>query len=313
MERLNVASSPVAVNKPSLTYLPVEKRAILFGGFPRRGRAVAETWALESNCWRRLEIAGPPARGAHGAAYDSRRKRVVIFGGSGADGKPLGDTWEFDGRRWEEKKVAGPAARAVMRLAYDAQRSRVVLFGGMGEEGALSDTWEWDGIAWKKVEDNSPAARGEHALVFDSKRKQMILFGGWRAVDGKVARLGDTWLGTGARWKHAASGHGPSERDHHAMAFHEARGVALLFGGSTGEYAGDTWVWDGKKWFQAPDGSAPSPRGGVPAMTYDSHRKRILMYGGWGNDGPLRDLWEWDGTWTQIHEVTPTCAEKAAN
>jgi hypothetical protein len=31
------------------------------------------------------------------------------------------------------------------------------------------------------------------------------------------------------------------------------------------------------------------------------------MYGGWGKDGPLQDLWEWDGRWVKIHDVTPTC------
>jgi hypothetical protein len=37
-------------------------------------------------------------------------------------------------------------------------------------------------------------------------------------------------------------------------------------------------------------------------MAWDPVRKRVLMYGGGGQDGPLADLWEFDHTterWTK--------------
>jgi hypothetical protein len=46
-------------------------------------------------------------------------------------------------------------------------------------------------------------------------------------------------------------------------------------------------------------------------MTYDSHRRAIVMYGGWGSSGPLQDLWEWDGAWTPI--ASSGCLPAASN
>ena len=313
-ERLAIPATPVAVNKPTLTYMASRKFAVLFGGFPRRGRAVGETWILQNNCWRKVEIPGPPARGAHGAAYDERRKRLVIFGGGGGDGKPLGDTWEFDGVKWEQKHAAGPEARVILRLAYDRQRKRVVLVGGSPGAGQnptfFSDTWEWDGKVWRKAE-GGPPARAEHTLAFDTRRKELVTFGGWVPREGKPFRLGDTWRRKGAEWTEASAGGGPPARDHHALAFHESRAVTVLFAGSAGTFLGDTWTWDGKAWTEQSAKGAPSARGGTPAMTYDRHRKKIVMYGGWDSSGPQRDLWEWDGTWTRVQADTVACAVPA--
>ena len=88
------------------------------------------------------------------------------------------------------------------------------------------------------------------------------------------------------------------------MVHHQRRGVTLLFGGFAGTMLGDTWLFDGATWREVRDANGPSPRGGVPAMTYDSDLGKVLMYGGWGDNGALRDLWEWDGAWSPV-EVCP--------
>jgi hypothetical protein len=297
-------STPAAVNKPTLTYLAGRGAAVLFGGYPQRGTPLGETWSLENGCWRQLAVDGPPPRAGHGAAYDAERRRLVVFGGAGADGKPLGDTWEFDGEKWEQRSTSGPRARMLLRLTFDERRKRVLLFGGSDNMTGphFGDVWQWDGTAWARVIESGPPPRFESALAYDTKRDLTVVFGGNRATDRKFAEgsLGDTWVLRGTAWREV-SGSGPTKRDHHAMAFHGARGVALMFGGSSAQgMLGDTWTFDGQRWAQQRDSSGPSARGGVPAMTYDSDRRKVVIYGGWGDAGALRDLWEWDGGWTSV-------------
>lgn len=292
---------PAAVNKPTLTYVASLKASILFGGYPRSGSPLGETWSLKSGRWTHLDIAGPPPRGGHGAAYDASRGRLVVFGGAGAGGAPLADTWEFDGSAWEQKAVHGPSARMLHRMAFDSERGRVVLFGGTasGRQGPhFDETWEWDGAVWTRLDTKGPAPRFESAMAYDSTRNALVVFGGASGA----GKLADTWTLAGGACR-AAAGPGPSKRDHHGMAFHEARGVVVMQGGWSGErMLGDTWLWDGARWTEHAQ-PGPSTRGGVPAMTYDSDRRKVLLYGGWGEDGPLQDLWEWDGEWTAVLTV----------
>jgi hypothetical protein len=151
-------SNPSAVNKPTLTYVPEQRAAVLFGGHTRSGTPLGETWLLKAGCWRQLDVSGPAPRGGHGAAYDTQRRRLVVFGGSGADRKPLGDTWEFDGAKWEQRSASGPPARMLLRMTFDTQRRRVLLFGGTDNMTGphLGDTWQWDGTSWSPITDSGP-------------------------------------------------------------------------------------------------------------------------------------------------------------
>lgn len=294
---------PDAVNKPTLTYFPGLRGAILFGGYSASGVALGETWLLRDGCWRRLEIDGPPPRAGHGAAYDRRRRRLVVFGGAGSDGAPLGDTWEFDGARWVTRGTSGPRARTMLRMTYDERRRRVLLFGGTDNPDGphLADAWRWDGASWTRAPVDGPQ-RFESALVYDARRDAAVVFGGNRAIGRRFGegRLGDTWVLRGDEWSEL-TGSGPVARDHHGMAHHSARGVTLLFGGSGAEgMLGDTWTLEDDRWTLRSDSIGPSARGGVPALTYDSDRRTVVMYGGWGESGALRDVWEWDGRWKAI-------------
>jgi hypothetical protein len=294
---------PSATNKPTLSYVPVLRGAVLFGGFADNG-PVAESWLLRDGCWQPLRLDGPPARAAHAAAYHETQRKLVIFGGLGADNQPLADTWTFDGTQWQQHAGTGPPARALHRMTYDPAGQRVLLFGGRNTATGphFDDTWAWDGERWTAIANGGPPARFESALAFHTGSGAAILFGGNRAVtrDYSAGALGDTWLLRGNRWTEV-SGPTPGVRDHHAMVHHQARDVTLLFGGYHQRMLGDTWLFDGATWKLQPATDGPSPRGGVPAITYDPDREQVLMYGGWGDDGALRDLWAWNGEWTQVH------------
>lgn len=90
------------------------------------------------------------------------------------------------------------------------------------------------------------------------------------------------------------------------MAYDSSRNVLVMFGGFAPLSLGDTWEWNGTDWIErSPTGPLPPPRGGA-AMTFDSVRERVLMFGGYDNTrGELEDFWEWDGqSWTPIERMT---------
>ncbi len=101
----------------------------------------------------------------------------------------------------------------------------------------------------------------------------------------------------------------PSPRYSFALAFDEARGKLVMFGGSNkGQFMNDTWEWDGDKW-ELKSQEGPSPRNS-PAMTYDSKRKTLVLFGGdagnWNSKKYFGDTWEWNGvTWRLLSSEGP--------
>lgn len=168
------ATHPSARIGAAMTYDPVAKRLVLFGGVtqPRTNPTyVSETWTWDGTNWTNVTPATnlPPGRVAPAFAYDPVRQRAVLFGGSGS-GAPVGDTWEWDGTQWTQRmSVVGPAARIGASLTWDAARRRLVLFGG--NNGATfapiiySDTWEWDGTSWQQLPITGPVLAEHRAFT----------------------------------------------------------------------------------------------------------------------------------------------------
>lgn len=122
-------------------------RTVLFGG----GRAVGtvvfnDTWEWDGNDWHRVTSpVSPPARWAHGMAYDQTRQRTILFGGLTGTTEAYGDTWEFDGTTWTQVSAfPSPSARWDLGMGYNSARNTTVLFGGMYNQGGFqwkNDTW----------------------------------------------------------------------------------------------------------------------------------------------------------------------------
>ena len=114
----------------------------------------------------------------------------------------------------------------------------------------------------------------------------------------------------GSHWIHRNAG-GVAMRRGHAMAYDSQRSVTVIFGGDDTEPAGwggvmqDTWEWNGNGLTQAAS-TGPSPRHGH-AMTYDSQRGVVVLFGGTDNSSLLNDTWEWNGNdWTQVSATGPS-------
>jgi hypothetical protein len=238
--------------------------------------------------------------------YDASRGRVVRFGGG------IGDTWEWDGFSWVNRTPVGarPSNRRGHALVYDAARNRVLLFGGTDAQSQvdLGDTWEWDGQAWTNLTPAltlSPSARAYPAFAYDAARARVVLVGGGTA--GVPFSPADTWEWDGKVWANRTPASGNiTTRLGAAAAYDVARSRVVLFGGFNGTtYRQDTWEWDGSTnpgtWTNRTQTAPPAPRI-YHAMTWDSARSRVLVYG--GTSGPdYYELWEWDGstnpgTWT---------------
>lgn len=104
-------------------------------------------------------------------------------------------------------------------------------------------------------------------------------------------------------WTPTLGGVDPGPRIDHAMAYDEARGNVVMFGGSSGAITfGDTWIFQTSTY---PSGWAqqgvagPTPRTGH-TLVYDPLRQVVVMFGGYLIGGSMsNETWEWDGSnWT---------------
>ncbi|MBK8100502.1 MAG: hypothetical protein IPK26_25685 [Planctomycetes bacterium] len=136
-------------------------------------------------------------------------------------------------------------------------------------------------------------------MVYDTRRARMVVFGGSFASE--------TWEYDGLDWSQRTPATPPATRAAAAMAYDEARGVSVLFGGLwLGVVMGDTWEWDGTNWVAASYPGAPPARS-HHSMVFDAARARIMMRGGGPVSGNPDDTWIWDGiSWSTLPGPVPT-------
>ena len=142
---INPPTSPPANNIVSMAYDVSRQVVVMFGGvnFSTAVRGYSDTWEYDGSNWTKANPATvPPARYAHGMAYDLDRKRTVMFGGQPNE---QNDTWEYDGTNWSLVSTpVGPVGRWDFdMMVYDRNRARMVIFGGTNITSTLGDTWEY--------------------------------------------------------------------------------------------------------------------------------------------------------------------------
>jgi formylglycine-generating enzyme required for sulfatase activity len=146
--------------------------------------------------------------------------------------------------------------------------------------GAHNVVWTRSGVA-------APLPCAGNDMVFDRQRGCIWIYEG----QGQLWQLkGDTWT--------LVDSNGPPLTNY-AMAFDEARGEPVIFGGTTaaGTLSRLTWAWDGTKWYVRSE-TGPTARRNA-AMVYDPVRGEVLVIGGY--DGEIKsDTWALKGeTWTE--------------
>ena len=303
------AHSPPLRLWSAMAYDPIRHVTVLFGGAIDTG-LYSDTWQYDGTDWTQVVTAqAPSARRGHSMAFDAARGRTVLFGGQDSSGVDLNDTWEFDGTAWTQVTTASaPPARLFHSMAYDSNLGGTVMLGGESAANvALADTWLYDGGTWQQITSTTVwNPRLWASADYDFNRGSLVLFGG--SQDATLRSLyGDTFLLTGQAtsspdWGQANASISPSARVFSQMDYDSARGVSVLFGGSSDAGPGnlaDTWTWNGFSWSkQSPAVSPPAVAGA--AMAFDSARGVSVLFGGSGANGLSSSTWEWDGAnWVQ--------------
>jgi hypothetical protein len=259
--------------------------------------------------WRRAGTAIIPPRMGASLVRDEASGEVLVFGGVGPPPTGvLNDLWAWRNGTWTQRSSAGgPGPRASASMAYDRGSQSVLLFGGMDSNGRpLGDSWTWNGVQWTEVTSTtSPPARAEASMC--TQGDDVLLFGGRQVGGRKSVWLADTWVWRGGSWTEFATESGPSARSGAAMAYDQARGVAILFGGSDGGLCADTWTWNGSTWHEVAVTDHPSARAQA-AFAFHAGRGVAVLHGGHGNgiDAPfyLSDVWRWDGQgWGEVPAI----------
>ena len=197
---------------------------------------------------------------------------------------------------WQQQSPGPQPGTGWAAAAYDPIADVVILFGGIDSNSQITDeTWSWNGTEWTQLSPpQSPSPRFTHGMAYSPTLGRIVLFGGVSEQFGSVG-LADTWEWTGTTWVETTPAVSPPGRGvHRNMAFDEASGTVLLFGGGINPGIatfGDVWSYDGS-WTELTPGTLPSSRVAA-CMAADTTQPRILMFGG----GQWQDPYFGD-TWT---------------
>ncbi|MBI5548704.1 MAG: hypothetical protein HY901_32890, partial [Deltaproteobacteria bacterium] len=154
-----------------------------------------------------------------------------------------------------------------------------------------------------------PPATLRSTLAFDDARGRLVLFGG---LDSGNTAYGVVFEHGVTEWRPAATadpeGDGdPSPRYGQAVAYDDARGQLVMFGGYEGAtFSDQTWGWDGTSWRRM--GASLHPAGAyAAAMAYDRTRRKVVLLGGAvGLSDDSGETWEWDGaSWQRVEPLDP--------
>jgi hypothetical protein len=289
-------------------------RLVVFGGY-NAAEWLGDTWEFDGRGWSRRTTATSPSPSARRGAtmvYDPVRQRCVLFGGQRRDSLLLDDTWEWDGFSWLRRHpTTSPPPRLGHAATYDSVRRRVLLYGGLGSSSSyspLSDTWTWDGTNWTQVALTSSAgAWAFHALAFDPTRGRAVLLG--HCVGCPVSAAPETWEWDGATWTRQSPSVLPASQLSQTLAFDPTSARVVLY-----DWVGYAlYRWDGVNWsaLRMPrDNPGPRIRS---TLLFDTVRQQLVLFGGWGRNGTMSDVWHWDGTaWSLTWAGTPSARTAAA-
>lgn len=248
-----------------------------------------------------------------GLIYDPRQHRMILFGGKNDNNASLNEVWALDleQNKWQHLAVMGeaPPASEDHVTIYDPLSYRLVLHGG--EKGkSTNKTWSFDlqSPGWRNMTDSTAPVREDHTAIFDSRSKRMVMYGG---RDNSFV-LFDIWgfdldpnSPTFEKWQDlTVYDRYPRGRADHVAVFDSVKNRMLVYGGwddDRNEYLNDTWAFyfavspdTAGRWQQIDTGDSYPPRRRHSVSVYDSARDWFIIFGGFGEEGFLNDVWAFD-------------------
>jgi hypothetical protein len=288
---LSPAVSPPARSYLAMTYDPVSRKIIMFGGFDGNGY-LNDTWTFDGSTWSEVVTdTPPPPRSAAQMAYDSVTHRIVLFGGFNGTNY-LGDTWLWDGRRlqWTRARTTQRPTPVTSPMLFPDPNGRVDLFGGFDGHFYQLTMWQWSGSDWMQLFPSTvPYARASAAAATDPRTGRVVLFGGLADVNPN-----NTWTYEGTTWTLESPITQPPLVYASSAEFDpRARAVILFGGGSGGIDQNTTWRWleGAGNWEQVITTQSPPPREGA-GMVYLPAVGHVIVFGGQNNELPLNDTWQ---------------------
>jgi hypothetical protein len=314
------ASTPPPREGFAMTYDPVRKRVVLFGGYNHIGPTwLQDTWEYDGENWHlRTPLVSPPAQVGCAMAFDYVTNRVLLCGGLGPTSSA--NSWLYDGTTWTSIPTL-PAAGVA--LASDPVRRRVVAHTEPGWQG--TSTFEWDGSTWTTAATGQASVYGHMAWI--PAIGGIVLFG--TPSSASAPQAPQLWLWNGGTWQslgttpHVQSSIGCVGGD-------PVRGTLVACGEfddgtspgyrMTAEWNGATWLhdtdytfswrpywdgnrqsivshgisgwseWDGSRWRNMPGAAAPP---WIYSITFDATRQRAVAV--LDTPPPVQTV-EWDGT-----------------
>lgn len=203
-----------------------------------------------------------------------------------------------------------PDARGRAHFIYHPKSKAMLLIDGYANylDFPQNDVWKWDGIQWQAIKASGPDSRCGNAAALDKKSGNVVTFGGWGKGGPATDTRNDVWQFDGKGWRSIPTSF-IDRHDHVKMVYADHLEAFVVYGGFNSKsqtFDSTTWLLKNGN-FIALHLAGPGARGNA-AFAYDSHRKKVVLFGGKGYNIPA-DLWEFDGrAWKQIpvHDIGMT-------
>lgn len=237
------AGRPTMNSDPLTTYDEQRQKLILFNWYAE------EMWEYDGENWERVNLPIRLPVNVPAITYDPIQKGVIIFGEVG-DGKAY-ETWVYDGGNVELLDRSHYYDWAGQTLSVNRVFFPAIVFDEKNREMILQPPYGWTFVfhnnTWEVKLNEKQSLLPDCVyciwpkMIYDTNRELIVMFDGehtWEFVDGN--------------WKQIETPSSPPPRTGHAMAFDEARGVTVLFGGEneSEEDLNDLWEYDGTTWVQ---------------------------------------------------------------
>ncbi|MCI4348626.1 MAG: hypothetical protein L3J93_00170 [Thermoplasmata archaeon] len=305
--------APTARDEAAFAFDFTDGYAILFGGRNSTSDQLSDTWKYLAGVWTKLApTTFPDGRSGEALTYDfsSGDGYLLIVAGTHGEYVPADLEWSFTGGAWAivtPPASQGPGALEGGSMVYDTADGYVLYYGGYDPvHGTWStQTWKFDGGVWTQLfPTTSPYTHEFASMQYDPTGGFVLLFGG--SYYGSLENT--TWGFQAGNWFYicgdpcAFGVHPPAPREGAGMAYDQATGYMILFGGYGGRtffsYQHDTWAfvvssskygyWTNYTGFLGP--TAPGPRA-LPGMAWDQYDREIVLFGGGNGSATYQDTW----------------------
>lgn len=199
--KLSFTVHPDARAEAAITYDPLRKKVILFGGRRAGDQWIdGDTWEFDGSKWQLADTIGPAPRSGAAMVYDSRLKEAILFGGNPVIAKEKnynGPMWSWNGNQWSQIDSHEPLIFNSC-MAYNSVEHYILRYGGWNGKSRVNDTWIYTNNKWSKLDcKRSPEARNHAILIYDPDSNFFFLYGGH---DGENV-FGDLWKFKNGEWK----------------------------------------------------------------------------------------------------------------